>query len=99
MEGAESKGSRKGNTSRSKYRAEFTGDHVFDYKDPQSLTRFVTDGGKITPARISKLSIHLQRKVANAVKKARSLALLPSGMVAHDNMGRIEAISPAPFDV
>jgi small subunit ribosomal protein S18 len=99
MEGSESKGSRKGNTSRNKYRAEFTGDHVFDYKDPLSLTRFVTDGGKITPARISKLSINLQRKVANAVKKARSLALLPTGMVAYDGMGRIEAISPAPFEV
>ncbi len=90
---------RRGNTSRSKYRAEFTGDHVFDYKDPQSLTRFVTDGGKITPARISKLSLNLQRKVANAVKKARSLALLPTGMVAHDTSGRVESVSPAPFDI
>ncbi len=31
-------------TTRSKYRQEFSGDHVFDYKDPASLTRFIGDG-------------------------------------------------------
>lgn len=85
--------------ARSKYRQEFSGDHVFDYKDPSSLNRFIGDGGKITPARISKLSIAQQKKVAAAVKKARNLALLPSGTEAYDSFYKIEPISPVPFEV
>ncbi|MBX2996584.1 MAG: 30S ribosomal protein S18 [Bdellovibrionaceae bacterium] len=84
--------------SRSKYRQEFTGDHVFDYKDPVSLTRFISDGGKITPARISKLSIAQQKAVASAVKKSRALALLPNGTDAYDHFHRAEPISPVPFE-
>lgn len=84
--------------ARSKYRQEYSGDHVFDYKDPVSLLRFVGDGGKITPARIAKLSIAQQKKVAGAVKKARNLALLPNGMSAFDTFHRPEAISPVPFE-
>ena len=98
-DGGDGKGRRGHSTGRGKYRAEFSGDHVFDYKDPLSLTRFITDGGKITPARISKLSLSLQRRVALSVKKARSLALLPSGMIAFDTSGRVEAVSPVPFEV
>lgn len=86
-------------TTRSKYRQEFSGDQVFDYRDPVALGRFVSDGGKITPARIAKLSIAQQKRVAGAVKKARNLALLPSGTNAYDTYGRVEAISPVPFDV
>ena len=55
---------------RSKYRTEYSGDHVFDYKDPASLTRFISDGAKITPARISKLSLAQQKKVAAALLKS-----------------------------
>ncbi len=83
---------------RSKYRQEFSGDHLFDYKDPVSMGRFISDGGKITPARISKLSLSQQKKVAAAVKKARNLALLPSGSEAYDANHRPEAISPVPFE-
>ena len=83
---------------RSKYRSEFGGDYVFDYKDPVTLGRFLSEGGKITPARISKLSLAQQKKVANAVKKARSLALLPSGSDAYDTFERSEPISPKPFE-
>ncbi len=86
-------------TSRAKYRQEFSGDHNFDYRDPSSLSRFISDGGKITPARISKLSIAQQKRVAAAVKKSRSLALLPNGTDAFDHFTRIEPISPVPFDV
>ena len=85
--------------SRSKYRQEFSGDHIFDYKDPVSLLRFIGDGGKITPSRISKLSISQQKRVASAVKKARSLALLPSGMEHYDNFYKSESISPVPFEI
>jgi len=85
--------------TRAKYRQEYAGDHVFDYKDPVSLTRFVSDGGKITPARISKLSIAQQKRVAAAVKKARSLALLPNGTDAFDHFHRSEPVSPIPFEI
>ncbi len=85
-------------SSKSKYRQEFSGDHLFDYKDPASLMRFVSDGGKITPARISKLSLAQQKQVAAVVKKARNLCLIPNGMENYDNMTRSEAISPVPFE-
>lgn len=84
---------------RGKYRQEFSGDTTFDYKDPVSLARFISDGGKITPARISKLSIAQQKKVAGAVRKARNLALLPSGSDAYDYFNRAESISPVPFEI
>lgn len=85
-------------TARAKYRPEFSGDHLFEYKDPVSLTRFVGDGGKIVPSRISKLSISQQRQVNAAIKKARVLGLLPSGTDAYDTSGRVEPISPVPFE-
>ena len=85
--------------SRSKYRQEYSGDHLFDYKDPVSLNRFISDGGKITPARISKLSLAQQKKVAAAVKKARNLGLLPTGTDAFDAFNRSESVSPVPFEV
>jgi small subunit ribosomal protein S18 len=84
---------------RSKYRAEYPGDFVFDYKDPQTLSKFIMEGGKIVPARISKLSMAQQRKLAKAIKRARSLALLPSGAEAYDTHGRPEGVSPKPFTV
>lgn len=84
---------------RTKYRAEYPGDFVFDYKDPMTLFKFVMEGGKIVPARISKLSLSQQRKASLAVKKARSIALLPYGAEAYDNLGRPEAISAKPFEV
>jgi small subunit ribosomal protein S18 len=93
------KGSSGRSTGRGKYRSDFSGDQTFDYKDASSLGRFVSDGGKITPARISKLSIAQQKQVAAAVKKARSLGLLPNGSDAYDHFGRPEPISPVPFEV
>lgn len=84
---------------RSKYRPEFPGEYVFDYKDPQTLSRFISEGGKITPARISKLSLAQQKSVAAAVKKARNLAMLPLGTEAYDFFERPEPISPKPFSL
>jgi len=85
-------------TVRNKYRSEYTGDHVFDYKDPASLGRFIADAGKITPARISKLSLSQQKKVTAAIKKARTLGLLPNGTDAYDTSSRPELVSPVPFE-
>lgn len=86
-------------SSKQKYRSEFSGNTVFDYKDPGSLARFVGDGGKITPSRIAKLSMSQQRQVTAAIKKARNLALLPTGMDAYDTSSRSETISPVPFEI
>ncbi len=85
--------------SRTKYRPEFPADFHFDYKDPVTLGRFTMEAGKIIPSRISKLSNNQQRRVAAAVRKARSLGLLPLGTFAYDNFDRPEPISPRPFEI
>jgi small subunit ribosomal protein S18 len=48
-----------------------------DYKDPDYLLKFVNDQGKLLPRRLTGNSLKFQRKVAQAVKRARHLALLP----------------------
>jgi len=48
-----------------------------DYKDPEFLKKFLNEQGKILPRRITGTSLKYQRKVAQAVKRARHLALLP----------------------
>ncbi len=50
---------------------------VIDYKNPQLLKNFLTDRGKVVPARISTLSARQQRQLTKAIKRARMLALLP----------------------
>ena len=48
-----------------------------DYKDIKTLEKFISERGKIIPARISAVSSPKQRKLAQAIKRARVLALLP----------------------
>jgi small subunit ribosomal protein S18 len=48
-----------------------------DYKDANFLLKFVNEQGKILPRRITGTSIKYQKKVSQAVKRARHLALLP----------------------
>lgn len=48
-----------------------------DYKDIDTLKRYVTERGKIFPRRFTKFCAQHQRKIAAAIKKARSIALLP----------------------
>lgn len=88
---------KKGST-RSKYRPEYPVNFNFDYKDVTTLGRFVSEGGKMVPSRISKLSAGQQRDATKAVKKARHIALLPIGTEAYDNSQRPEPISPVPFE-
>jgi small subunit ribosomal protein S18 len=48
-----------------------------DYKDPNYLIHFVNEQGKILPRRITGTSLKYQRKVAQAIKRSRHLALMP----------------------
>lgn len=48
-----------------------------DYKDPKLLQRYMSERGKIVPARITAVSQRKQRELARAIKRARYLALLP----------------------
>jgi small subunit ribosomal protein S18 len=48
-----------------------------DYKDVKLLQRFVSERGKIVPSRITAVSTKRQRELAQAVKRARFLGLLP----------------------
>lgn len=49
----------------------------FSYKDVDVLKQFITETGKIIPARVSGVSASNQRKVTKYIKIARFLALLP----------------------
>ena len=48
-----------------------------DYKDTKLLQRYVSERGKIVPSRITAVSSGKQRLLANAIKRARFMALLP----------------------
>ena len=52
-------------------------DKKIDYKDAETLKKYITERGKILPRRITgTCSIH-QREVTKAIKKARVVALMP----------------------
>jgi small subunit ribosomal protein S18 len=57
----------------------FTGEHAqdIDYKDVKLLQRYISEKGKIVPSRITAVNLKNQRKLAQAIKRARMLALLP----------------------
>ena len=48
-----------------------------DYKDLKTLQQFIPERGKILPRRISGTCALHQRKLQNAIKRARIAALLP----------------------
>ncbi|GIU73164.1 MAG: 30S ribosomal protein S18 [Bryobacteraceae bacterium] len=48
-----------------------------DYKDVKLLSQFLTERGKIIPRRISGLNAQNQRRITEAIKIARIMALLP----------------------
>src|SRR3569623_523562 len=48
-----------------------------DYKDVRLLSRFISERGKIVPSRITAVSAKKQRLLAQAIKRARFLGLLP----------------------
>lgn len=66
------KGGRRGGFRKKRPPADLT----FDYKKVQDLMSFVTEEGKIIPARVSGLSSQQQRQLTLAVKRARNVAFL-----------------------
>jgi small subunit ribosomal protein S18 len=48
-----------------------------DYKDINTLSKFITDRGKILPRRITGVSAYFQKRLTTAIKRARHMALLP----------------------
>ncbi|HNV99995.1 MAG TPA: 30S ribosomal protein S18 [Chitinophagales bacterium] len=64
--------------TRKKYcRFKKSGIKYIDYKNPEFLLKFVNEQGKILPRRLTGNSLKFQRKVAQAVKRSRQLALMP----------------------
>ncbi|HLP14340.1 MAG TPA: 30S ribosomal protein S18 [Flavobacteriales bacterium] len=65
-------------TQKSKYcRFKKAGIKYIDYKDPNFLLKFVNEQGKLLPRRITGTSLKFQKKVGQAVKRSRHLALMP----------------------
>ncbi len=54
-----------------------SGVRIVDYKDERLLTRFLTERGKILPARLSGACGRHQRQLGTAIKRARQIALIP----------------------
>ena len=57
----------------------FTAEGVdqIDYKDVDTLKKYITEAGKIIPSRVTGTKSHYQKQLATAIKRARFLALLP----------------------
>ena len=72
--------------SRRRKYCRFTAEGIeeIDYKDLNLLKAYVTETGKIVPSRITGTSARYQRQLAQAIKQARYLALLPFSD-SHDN--------------
>lgn len=54
-----------------------SGIKYIDYKDADFLLKFVNEQGKILPRRLTGTSVKYQRKVGQAIKRARHIALMP----------------------
>jgi small subunit ribosomal protein S18 len=65
------------NTQKKYCRFKKSGIKYIDYKDPDFLMKLVNEQGKIMPRRLTGTSLKYQRKVAQAIKRARHLALMP----------------------
>ncbi len=65
--------------SKRRKRCPFTaaGIRQIDYKDTDTLMKFITERGKILPRRITGVSSYHQKHLTKAIKQARHMALLP----------------------
>ena len=66
-------------TVRKKKFCRFSAEHAveIDYKDADLLRNYINENGKIIPSRITGTSAKYQRMLAQAIKRARYLALIP----------------------
>lgn len=57
----------------------FTGPNApkIDFRDTKTLSRYISERGKIVPSRITAVSNKKQRELAQAIKRARYIGLLP----------------------
>jgi small subunit ribosomal protein S18 len=69
----------RGRPSRRRRVSKLTAERIdyIDYKDVKLLQAFIAENGKILPRRLSGLSAYQQRKITEAIKRARNIALLP----------------------
>jgi small subunit ribosomal protein S18 len=73
------RGGNSGGGMRKKKLCQFCADRnlKIDYKDVDTLSKYITDRGKILPKRVTGACAIHQREVARAIKRARVVALLP----------------------
>jgi small subunit ribosomal protein S18 len=67
---------RKSNRKMPRRRLDIPVDKV-DYKNPDLLSKFTSETGKILPRRITGISAKLHRKITREIKRARAVNLLP----------------------
>lgn len=48
-----------------------------DYKNPDMLKKFISEGGRMLPSRITNVSAKKQRELKKAIRLSRQIALLP----------------------
>ncbi|MBC8080453.1 MAG: 30S ribosomal protein S18 [Gorillibacterium sp.] len=72
-------GGRKGGRNKRKKVCYFTVNKIkhIDYKDIDTLRKFVSERGKILPRRVTGTSAKYQRALTTAIKRSRQIALLP----------------------
>ena len=74
----EERGGRKGKAFFRKKVCRFCANKAkIDYKDADNLRRYMTERGKILPRRMTGTCAKHQREVAKAIKRARTISLLP----------------------
>jgi len=67
---------RKANRQMTRRRHDIPADKV-DYKNPELLSQFTSQTGKILPRRVTGVSAKLHRQITRSIKRARSVNLLP----------------------
>ena len=68
----------------------FSGDKApaIDWKDTKTLSRFVSERGKMVPSRITNVSMKKQRELSKAIKRSRYMAMMPYLNYDSDNNQR-----------
>lgn len=97
MENVEAQGAAQGGKKvffRRRKSCPFSGPNAptIDWKDPKGLGRFVSERGKMMPSRITAVSQKKQRALAQAIKRARFMALMP--YVRLESESRFESRTP-----